>query len=94
MLKSGPFDSFDRQCLDVCSELYSDAISTLMDSLTALGEKRFDDANIWVSSVMDASSTCEDGFKEREGHVSPLTKENNYLFQLSGISLAIINFLG
>ncbi|XXG51013.1 hypothetical protein AAC387_Pa02g4883 [Persea americana] len=93
LIKSGTFDSYDRQCLDVCLELYYDATSTLTDSLKALEEKSYDDANIWVSSVMDVSGTCEDSFKEREGHGSPLTEENDYLFQLSAIVLAIINKL-
>ncbi|KAF8369656.1 hypothetical protein HHK36_032322 [Tetracentron sinense] len=52
--------------------------------------KDFYVANVGVSSAMEASSTCEDGFKEKEGAVSPLKKDRDF-FQLNAIALAIIN---
>nr|POF04333.1 putative invertase inhibitor [Quercus suber] len=63
------------------------------EKYTVTGGCSFDTADIEVSSAMDASGTCEDGFKEMKVKriVSPLTKDNNIFFQLSAISLAFIN---
>jgi pectinesterase inhibitor-like protein len=58
-----------------------------------LKSKDYSKANIDASAAMDSSSTCEDGFREREGVVSPLTKETNTFFQLTAIMLAFINML-
>ncbi|KAE8677456.1 putative invertase inhibitor [Hibiscus syriacus] len=52
--------------------------------------KRYQDSNIHVSAVSDAPVTCEDGFKEIQGLVSPLTNTNNVTFQLCAISLSIL----
>lgn len=73
--------------------LYRDAIRTIKDAMKDFKDQAYDDANIAVSSVTDASTTCEDGFKEKENVVSPLTKRNNDTFQLTAISLSIINML-
>ncbi|KAB2070364.1 hypothetical protein E1A91_A08G157100v1 [Gossypium mustelinum] len=86
-------DPFVRSCLHDCFDLYSDAIPTTKQALQDYKAKHYDDANIDVSSVMDATTTCEDGFKEKEGVVSPLTKRNNDAFMLSAISLSIINMI-
>ncbi|XVF22918.1 hypothetical protein REPUB_Repub12eG0212300 [Reevesia pubescens] len=94
LLKNKKMDPFVRSCLHDCFDLYSDAIPTTKEAIDDYKAKRYDDANIDVSSVMDASTTCEDGFKEKEGTVSPLTKTNSDTFQLSAISLSIINMLG
>ncbi|KAI5647556.1 hypothetical protein M9H77_33561 [Catharanthus roseus] len=85
--------AFEKACLDDCFELYSDAIDSIKRAMKSYNLKRFYDANIQISSVMDASTTCEDGFKERKGLVSPLTKRNNFTFQLSAISLSIMNLI-
>ncbi|KAI3913008.1 hypothetical protein MKW92_040028 [Papaver armeniacum] len=47
-------------------------------------------ANIRMSAAMDASTNCEDGFKET-GLISPLTKMNDSYFQTTAIALAITN---
>ena len=86
-------DSFIESCLSDCFDLYSDAVPTLSQALKDYKAKRYDDANIEVSSVLDASTTCEDGFVEKKGVVSPLTKRNNNTFQLSAIALSIVNML-
>ncbi|XP_021897968.1 putative invertase inhibitor [Carica papaya] len=75
-----------------CLELYSDAIPTLKEAAEDYSNGRYDDANIKLSSVMDASTTCEDGFKEKPGVVSPLTGRNNDAFQLAAISLFYYEF--
>ncbi|CAL5381165.1 unnamed protein product [Camellia sinensis] len=52
--------------------------------------ERFVDANVELSSVMDAATTCEDGFKEKRGVVSPLTKRNGDTFEVSAMALSIM----
>ncbi|XP_057980481.1 putative invertase inhibitor [Malania oleifera] len=93
LLKNPTLNPFARGCLVDCLDLYSDAIPDLAEAMKSYRAGRFDDANIQVSAVMDAASTCEDGFKERRGLVSPLTKRNNDLFKLSAITLSIMNLL-
>ncbi|GMI75797.1 hypothetical protein like AT5G46940 [Hibiscus trionum] len=92
-LKKKMMDPFVRSCLRDCLQLYSDASLTAKQAIQDYKAKRYDDSNIDVSSIMDASTTCEDGFKEKEGVVSPLTKRNNDTFLLSAISLSIINMI-
>ncbi|KAK3195267.1 hypothetical protein Dsin_026577 [Dipteronia sinensis] len=87
------YDPYVRACLVDCFDLYSDAVSTLKQAIKDYKSSHYEDANFQVSSVMDASTTCEDGFKEKQGVVSPLTKRNKDVFQLSAISLSIINML-
>ncbi|XP_007052414.2 PREDICTED: putative invertase inhibitor [Theobroma cacao] len=86
-------DPFVRSCLHDCFNLYSDAIPSTKEAIKDYKSQHYDDANIDVSAVMDAATTCEDGFKEKEGVVSPLTKRNNNTFQLSAISISIVNML-
>ncbi|KAJ0914172.1 putative pectinesterase inhibitor domain-containing protein [Helianthus annuus] len=86
-------DPYVKSCLDDCFEVYSDAILDIKQAMKSYISKRFFDANIQISSVMDATTTCEDGFKERKGVVSPLTKRNDATFQLSAITLSIMNIL-
>ncbi|KAF3954422.1 hypothetical protein ACB098_11G135100 [Castanea mollissima] len=93
LLENKNSDSFIKSCLSDCFDLYSDAVPTLSQALKDYKAKRYDDANIEVSSVLDASTTCEDGFEEEKGVVSPLTKRNNNTFQLSAIALSIVNML-
>ncbi|XP_044493387.1 putative invertase inhibitor [Mangifera indica] len=93
LLKNKKLDPFMKACLNDCYELYSDAIMTLQQAFIDYKSKHYEDANFEISSVMDASTTCEDGFKEQEGVVSPLTKRNNNTFQLPAIALSIINML-
>ncbi|XP_057537656.1 putative invertase inhibitor [Amaranthus tricolor] len=79
-----------KSALQDCIDLYSDSLSTLREAIIDYRSSRFVDANVKVSSVMDASSTCEDGFDDI-GVVSPLKERNNRVFQLSAIALSIIN---
>ncbi|BFG31159.1 hypothetical protein CerSpe_174330 [Prunus speciosa] len=87
------FDPFALVCLKDCLQLYSDAITTLRDAVGAFLREDYDTANIWVSAVMEAPTTCEEGFKEKEGEVSPLKNENYNLFQLCDIALCISHLL-
>ncbi|XP_022155774.1 putative invertase inhibitor [Momordica charantia] len=86
-------DPFIKSCLDDCLELYSDDIPTLKRARRDYRAGRYAEANSEISSVMDDSVTCEDGFKEEEGVVSPLTSRNHNAFELSAIALSIINML-
>ncbi|KAB2614555.1 invertase inhibitor [Pyrus ussuriensis x Pyrus communis] len=90
LLKNKKLDPYVRACLSDCLELYSDAIPTIKKALMNYKSKKYNAANIEVSSVIDATITCEDGFKQGR-LVSPLTKRNNYTFQLSIIALSFIN---
>ncbi|KAG2299730.1 hypothetical protein Bca52824_036202 [Brassica carinata] len=49
-------------------------------------------ANVHLSAALDEPSTCEDGFKEKHA-ISPVTNENNILFQKILIPLAFTNML-
>ncbi|KAJ6872369.1 invertase inhibitor [Populus alba x Populus x berolinensis] len=55
-----------KACLNDCLDLYSDAIPTLKQAMVDYKSKHYKDANIEVSSVIDAATTCEDGFEEKE----------------------------
>ncbi|OAY49468.1 putative invertase inhibitor [Manihot esculenta] len=92
LLKNKRLDSSLRSCLNDCFDLYSDAIPTIKQAIKDYNSNHYEDVNIAVSAVTDASTTCEDGFKEI-GIVSPLTGRNNNTFELSAIALSIINML-
>lgn len=93
LLRYKRLDSMVKSRLLDCLELYSDAIPTVKQAVKDYLAKRYDDANSGISSVMDAASACEDGFKEKKGVVSPLTKRNGDAFELGAIVLAIMNLL-
>lgn len=93
MLRNKKLDPYVRQCLDDCFELFSDAIPSIKQAMRHYNAKRFDDANVVISSIMDDSTTCEDGFKERRGVVSPLSKRNADAFQLSAVALSVMRML-
>lgn len=86
-------DQYFKACLQDCSELYTDSISSLEDALVAFKSKDLDIAAINLSSALDNSVTCEDQFKDKEGETSPLTKENHVYFELNVISLAFIQMI-
>ncbi|KAL4562911.1 hypothetical protein LXL04_026942 [Taraxacum kok-saghyz] len=86
-------DPYVKACLNDCFELYSDAIPSIKQAMKSYNSKKYFDANVQISSVMDAATTCEDGFKEKKGVVSPLTKRNNASFQLSAVALSIMSIV-
>ncbi|KAF8412509.1 hypothetical protein HHK36_000477 [Tetracentron sinense] len=79
LLKKETFDPYAMLCLEDCLELYSDAITRLRNSISAFLFEVYCDANVWVSAAMEATRTCEGGFKDQEGEVSPLTEKNSNL---------------
>ncbi|XP_051132405.1 putative invertase inhibitor [Andrographis paniculata] len=93
LLRNRKWDPYTKQCLSDCFELYSDAIPSVKQAMRYYNDKRFDDVNVQITSIMDASTTCEDGFKERKGVVSPLTKRNKDVFQLSAITLSAMRVI-
>ncbi|GKU88557.1 hypothetical protein SLEP1_g2807 [Rubroshorea leprosula] len=93
ILHDRKLDPFIRSCLLDCFDLYSNAVPLTRKAIKEYRGKRYYNVNIDVSAVMDTPTTCEDGFKEKEGAVSPLTKRDNDNFELSAISLSIINML-
>ncbi|KAK9076507.1 hypothetical protein SSX86_004841 [Deinandra increscens subsp. villosa] len=86
-------DPYVKSCLDDCFELYSDAILGIKHAMKSYNSKRYFDANVQISSIMDATTTCEDGFREKKGVVSPLSRRNSATFQLSAITLSIMNII-
>ncbi|KAI3743875.1 hypothetical protein L1987_56942 [Smallanthus sonchifolius] len=87
------YSSSIKMRLNDCFELYSDAVTDTKHAMRSYKSKHYDEANMLISSVMDAATTCENGFKEKRNIVSPLTKRNNATFELSGIGLSIIHIL-
>ncbi|KAK6918142.1 Pectinesterase inhibitor domain [Dillenia turbinata] len=94
LLENKRLDPYIKQCLEDCLELYSDALPYVRQAIKEYRAKNYVDANIHISAAMDASTTCENGFKEKKGVVSPLTKRNKNTFQLSAIALSIMNMVG
>lgn len=86
------FDEYALGCLRDCLELYSDAAWTIVESIGVFLSGNYEVSRTWMSSVMEAASTCQGGFEEK-GQVSPLTEENYNLFQLCGIALCIIHMV-
>ena len=87
-------DPFSSICLKDCLELYSDGIETIVDAIGALLSQNYERAGVWLSAVMEAPVTCEEGFQEMKGQLeSPLVKENYNLFQLCDIALCITRLL-
>ncbi|XP_030474568.2 putative invertase inhibitor [Syzygium oleosum] len=82
LLKSEKMHPFIKPCLQDCLELYSDAIPTLKKSIRPYKYKKHWDVNIDLSSVMESSTTCEDGFAEKVA-ASPLAERNKDEFRLS-----------
>ncbi|XP_057511185.1 putative invertase inhibitor [Actinidia eriantha] len=93
MLTSGRFDPYSLGCLKDCFELYGEGVSMLVNSIGVFLHEQYDAANVLLSAVMETASTCEEGFKEKEGEVCPLAEENYNLFRLGDLALCTINLL-
>ncbi|KAG8363481.1 hypothetical protein BUALT_Bualt19G0026900 [Buddleja alternifolia] len=95
LMRNKKWDGYTRQCLADCFHLFSDAIPSAKQAMRDYDEERFNDANVEISSTMDAVSTCENGFKEGRGSslVSPLKKRNEDLFQLSAMALSVMRMI-
>lgn len=93
LLEEKSLDPFMTLSLKGCLQLYGGTILTLVDSIGAFMMGQYGTSAMWLSGVMEAATTCEDRFQEREGKASPLARENWSLFQLSGIAVCIIHLL-
>ncbi|XP_004148520.1 putative invertase inhibitor [Cucumis sativus] len=89
--RSEKWGQYSLNCLKSCLELYSEAVSDLEKALKGLKMEDYETAKTGVSAAMDAPVSCEDGYKEKDGEVSPLSEINDGFFQLVAISLAFIN---
>ncbi|XP_023534693.1 putative invertase inhibitor [Cucurbita pepo subsp. pepo] len=87
----GKWGKYSTSCLESCLEVYSEAVSDLKLGLVAVKMGDYETANTEVSAAMDAPLTCENGYNEKDGEVSPLTEKNGGFFQLTAISLAFIS---
>lgn len=93
LLGNGIIDPFALSCLNDCLELYSNATVALIEGAAVFLTEHYSVADLRVSAVMEASKTCEEGFKAKKGEASPLTEENYNLFQLCDIALCIIHMI-
>ncbi|KAL0709382.1 hypothetical protein Bca4012_016360 [Brassica carinata] len=69
-----------------CVEFYDDANDSLNDTLRFVNLGEYKSAVSALSTALDVPVNCEDGFKEFDTK-SPISKENNALFQLISIAL-------
>lgn len=78
----------DKSLLDVCNEMYEDALSDLMTSLQNLksGDKPSLQSNL--SAVISDLETCKDTFAESNAEV-PFAKIITLLEQMTSNSLAL-----
>ncbi|PWA81864.1 pectinesterase inhibitor domain-containing protein [Artemisia annua] len=95
LMKNNVFklNAFVKPRLDDCLELYSDSIIDIRSAMKNYKLKRYDEASLLISAVMDAATTCENGFKEKRKTISPLTKRNNVTFELAAIGLSLIRVI-
>ncbi|XP_019168299.1 PREDICTED: putative invertase inhibitor [Ipomoea nil] len=91
--KKAAQDPYVKGCLGDCLELYSDAIPNIKQVMRDYNAKKFFEANIKVSAIMDAATTCEDAFKEKKGVGSPLTKRNDDVVSLSAMLLSLMDMI-
>lgn len=93
MLSSKAIDPFAMNCLTDCLQLYGDSISLLVSSITSFLLEQFDAANMLMTAVMEEVDTCDEGFTEKKGEVTPLVKEDYYILEISSIALCITKLL-
>ncbi|CDY67242.1 hypothetical protein HID58_006850 [Brassica napus] len=92
ILKSKKYQPGTEPALRTCVELYDDANDSLKEALMNVKSDDYRSANVHLSAALDEPNTCEDGFKEKHTK-SPVTNENNILFQKILIPLAFTNML-
>ncbi|XP_073154658.1 putative invertase inhibitor [Henckelia pumila] len=92
IISNQKWDPYTKQCLSDCLELFSDSAPSAKQAETDYENTRFDDANVQISLVMTAATTCEDGFEERSV-VSDIKKRNGDVFQLSAMALSMMNMI-
>ncbi|KAL5701091.1 hypothetical protein ACHQM5_026468 [Ranunculus cassubicifolius] len=78
--------------LQDCVEIYSQGLGDAYAALSGLESKSYFESHNAMSSVFDAPSTCEDGFREFQLK-SPLMQLNNEFAELAAIPLHIVALL-
>ncbi|KAL0719311.1 hypothetical protein Bca4012_068635 [Brassica carinata] len=92
ILKNKKYQPGTENALRTCVEVYDDAKDSLNEVLMNVKSGDYRSAAVHLSAALDEPGTCEDGFKERHA-ISPVTNENNVLFQKILIPLAFTNML-
>ncbi|CAE6214953.1 unnamed protein product [Arabidopsis arenosa] len=92
ILKGKKFNKMSEMPLRDCLQLYTDAIGSLNEASAGVKSRNYPTVKTVLSAAMDAPSTCETGFKERKAP-SPVTKQNDNLYQMILIPLAFTNML-
>ncbi|KAL9229003.1 hypothetical protein vseg_004522 [Gypsophila vaccaria] len=93
LIKDPKFDTYAKQALHDCLELYSDGLDDLEAGHKAMVANDYGTANSQVSAALDSGYTCEEGFTEKIGDGSPLTRDNAEYEQLVAISLGFVELL-
>ncbi|VVB08202.1 unnamed protein product [Arabis nemorensis] len=92
ILKEKKYNKESELPLRDCLQLYSDATDSLNEALTSVKSRDYKTANMVLSAAMNAPTTCETRFKERKTpQKSPVTKDNDVLYQMISIPLAFTN---
>ncbi|TVT99733.1 hypothetical protein EJB05_54872, partial [Eragrostis curvula] len=83
-------DARRRGRLDVCAEVYSDAVDQLGQAAEDIagGAVTLQDAMTQLSAALDAPGTCEDAFGEADD-TSPLAAEDAEFKKLATVALAV-----
>ncbi|MCL7024751.1 hypothetical protein MKW94_004608 [Papaver nudicaule] len=98
-MKDGKEAPVAKPYISYCLDQYSEAITAVQKAITSYKTRDYSGANTQMTAAMDASYWCEHSFHDllvlEEDYVmtSPLTKQNDDFFRLSGISLAITNMV-
>ncbi|MCL7047266.1 hypothetical protein MKW94_016252 [Papaver nudicaule] len=95
ILKDGKEAPVAKPYISYCLDRYSEAITAVQKATASFKIRDYSGANTQMTAAMDASYWCEHSFHDllQEDYelTSPLTKQNDDFFRLSGISLAITN---
>ncbi|XP_078446779.1 pectinesterase inhibitor-like [Wolffia australiana] len=79
--------------LQTCTDSYDDAIDNLGSASKALAARDLGTLNSMLSAAMTDYSTCEDGFAETPGLISPMAGFDDVLARLSSNCLALSELL-
>ncbi|XP_010476777.1 PREDICTED: putative invertase inhibitor [Camelina sativa] len=92
ILKGKGYRSIEAELRD-CVEFYGDANDSLHTALASFRSKDYESANSDFGIALDVPGNCEEGIKERNKQNSPVSNENNILFQKILIPFAFNNML-
>ncbi|CAA3032820.1 invertase inhibitor [Olea europaea subsp. europaea] len=62
LIKNEKWGSYTKQSLSDCFELFSDAIPSAKKAMKYYSKKLYSNNNVQLSTILDDSTTCEDGF--------------------------------